>query len=618
MTSYADTAGTQIVNQVENIYNGLGQLTQQYQAVTGAVDPAATPSVQYTYSGPSNGSLPTSMTYPNGRVIDYSYSGGNLNGPLDQAIGRLDAIVDGANSGDAGTVLEQYSYLGLSTMVARNRPQSSVSLVSFVVGSVGAGGDQYVGLDQFGRVVSQNWVNSSGTSVDNYTYSYDASGNVTAKNNVLNSAYSETYTYDSLNRLTSTARNGSAYQSWNLDSQGNWNGYTSGGTAQTETTNSQNQITSISGSSTPTYDANGNMTQDQNGNTLVYDGWNRLVEVKNPSGAIIAQYSYNAMNYAVTVTYPQGNNEIPAGTTNYIYYNSSWQVLEVRTDGNAASSVSEQMVWSAAYINAAILQDAYSNGVIQPNSRLYFLQDANWDTTALVGYNPSTQRWGVVQRFVYDSYGNVTVLNADWSATPTGTQPMANALYQGMQYDPITGLYYGRARWYSPALGRWISQDPGGYDGGADPRQSGPSGPAGRVGSQRHCSACGAVPGAPPEQAAQSPGRGGGNLYAYEGANPVDSVDPTGLSPVDDWVIVHATCWYWDGGLVVQRETYVCHVYGNTPTCEPFGGSMVDESLFDVAYLKAMALLETSAIGCDYAEFQIGCEDLHDAYWDYY
>lgn len=98
----------------------------------------------------------------------------------------------------------------------------------------------------------------------------------------------------------------------------------------------------------------------------------------------------------------------------------------------------------------------------------------------------------------------------------------------------------------------------------------------------------------------------------------MDSVDPTGLSPVDDWVIVHATCWYWDGGLVVQRETYVCHVYGNTPTCEPFGGSMVDESLFDVAYLKAMALLETSAIGCDYAEFQIGCEDLHDAYWDYY
>ena len=85
--------------------------------------------------------------------------------------------------------------------------------------SVGAGGDQYVGLDQFGRVANQNWVNTAtGTSVDNYIYTYDQNGNVTAKNNVLNSAYSETYTYDLLNRLTAVTRGGAAYQSWNLDS----------------------------------------------------------------------------------------------------------------------------------------------------------------------------------------------------------------------------------------------------------------------------------------------------------------------------------------------------------------------------------------------------------------
>ena len=60
-TSYADTAGTQIVNQVENIYNGLGQLAFQYQAVTGAVDISTTPVVEYTYSSPSNGSRLTSM-----------------------------------------------------------------------------------------------------------------------------------------------------------------------------------------------------------------------------------------------------------------------------------------------------------------------------------------------------------------------------------------------------------------------------------------------------------------------------------------------------------------------------------------------------------------------------
>ncbi len=92
-TSYADTAGTQIVNQVENIYPGaaahtrrtggtgfrgveevfwaaarhgsmLGQLAFQYQAVTGAVDISTTPVVEYTYSSPANGSRITSMVYP--------------------------------------------------------------------------------------------------------------------------------------------------------------------------------------------------------------------------------------------------------------------------------------------------------------------------------------------------------------------------------------------------------------------------------------------------------------------------------------------------------------------------------------------------------------------------
>ncbi len=58
---------------------------------------------------------------------------------------------------------------------------------------------------------------------------------------------------------------------------------------------------------------------------------------------------------------------------------------------------------------------------------------------------------------------------------------MVNSLYQGMLYDPITGLYYGRARWYSASLGRWISQDPAGYVDGANGYQMESSGPVERV-----------------------------------------------------------------------------------------------------------------------------------------
>ncbi|NNM87142.1 MAG: hypothetical protein HKL95_01340, partial [Phycisphaerae bacterium] len=137
-------------------------------SVTGAVDTSTTPSVQYTYSDPSSGSRLISMVYPNGRTIDYSYGSGlsNNNAALDNAIGRLDGMVDGANSGDMGTVLEQYSYLGLSTIVARNHPQTGINLTLVgSAGSIGSGGDQYVGLDQFGRIADQKWINTTTTTI---------------------------------------------------------------------------------------------------------------------------------------------------------------------------------------------------------------------------------------------------------------------------------------------------------------------------------------------------------------------------------------------------------------------------------------------------------------------
>ncbi len=421
------------------------------------------------------------MVYPNGRTIDYNYSGTNLNSALDNAIGRLDAIVDGANSGEAGQVLEQYSYLGLSTIVARNHPQTNINLTYLgSSGSIGSGGDQYVGLDRFGRIADQNWVNTStGQSVDNFTYSYDANSNVTAENNLLDSAYSQTFTYDPLNRLGSSTLGGAAYQSWTLDSQGNWNSHTIYGNTQTQTANGQNQITSVSGGTAPTYDGNGNAVsmqltiQGAGGDaTLVYDAWNRLVAVKNSSGQIIAQYTYNAMGYRVTESYPLGGPGIAAGTTNYLYYDSQWQAIETRTNGTASNNVTSQMVWSAAYINAAILQDPWGGGNIALEGQTYFLQDANWNTVAVImpnlGPGPA---WFVGQRYVYSPYGNATILNADWSAAPSGETPAVDNLYQGMTLDPMTGLYYARNRNYSPTLGRWINQDPAGYINGANTYQ---------------------------------------------------------------------------------------------------------------------------------------------------
>ena len=318
---------------------------------------------------------------------------------------------------------------------------------------------------------------------------------------------------------------GQATQSWTLDSQGNWSSYTSNGVTQTQTANAQNQITSVSGTSaTPTYDASGNtvsmgLTTQPAGSvsTLVYDAWNRLVALKNSSGQIITQYTYNAMGYRITESYPLGGTGIPAGEINYIYYDSQWQAIEARTNGTANSDVTSQIVWSAAYINAAILQDAYSAGVIQSGARIYFLQDANWNTTAIVGL--VSGNWQVVQRYVYSPYGTITVLNADWSTPPAGTQPMVDNLYQGMTLDPVTGLYYARNRNYSPSLGRWINQDPAGYPGAA--AQARPLAPAGFRGIEKAFSAG--------ERRSLPLNINGANTYQFVESNPVAAVDPWGL-----------------------------------------------------------------------------------------
>ena len=48
-----------------------------------------------------------------------------------------------------------YDYLGLGTVVRRSHPQPAVDL-TFLGTGPGSGGDQYVGLDSFGRVIDQN------------------------------------------------------------------------------------------------------------------------------------------------------------------------------------------------------------------------------------------------------------------------------------------------------------------------------------------------------------------------------------------------------------------------------------------------------------------------------
>src|SRR5262249_43911989 len=155
-------------------------------------------------------------------------------------------------------------------------PQPGVNQTYLTPGGNPDGGDQYTGLDRFGRVVEQRWVNTNTSSnTDDFQYTYDQDGNVLTRTNGLNASFTEQYSYDNLNRLTSFTR-GSHSQTWSLDTLGNWSSFTNDSSTQTRTANAQNQITAISGASLPTYDNNGNTKSDDAGNLYTYDAWNRL------------------------------------------------------------------------------------------------------------------------------------------------------------------------------------------------------------------------------------------------------------------------------------------------------------------------------------------------------
>ncbi len=195
-----------------------------------------------------------------------------------------------------------------------------------------------------------------------------------------------------------------------------------------------------------------------------YDAWNRLVQVTDPAGQVIAKYSYNAMGYRISESYPQGGNGIAAGTVKYLYYSNNWQVLETRWNGTANTDVAHQYVWSQMYIDAMVLRDTYADGAIQPEARVYVQYDANFNTTALVSF--SNGLWGIGQRYTYTPYGVPTLRDGNFAPTSAGTP--WQYMHQGGRQDPITGLYLFRHRDYSPTLGNWIEQDPAGYINGGN------------------------------------------------------------------------------------------------------------------------------------------------------
>jgi RHS repeat-associated protein len=409
------------------------------------------------------------MTYPSGKVLSYDY--GTSNG-LNDVIGRLESLKEGT------LTLESYKYLGMGTLVERTQDQAGTRLTYLKQGSElnGEAADKYEGLDRFGRVVYQRWINSGGTSIDRYGYSYDRNSNRISKTNALYSVYDEGYAYDGLDRLTQVDRlsgtsdydHGYGSQARGLDALGNMASVVVDGVSESRTHNDQNQLTAI-GSNSLAYDNNGNSTTDDYGHTLVYDAWNRLVEVKH-GGTTLRTYAYDGIGRRVT-------EDTPSTDAVEVYYSDQWQVLEERT-GASGLTLHAQYVWSPVYVDALVLRDydANASGTFTVGERVYALQDANFDVTALVTWQTGTT-WAVSERFLYDPYGKFTTYDGSWNVQD---DTLAwNYQHQGLRLDRLTGSntagvstdgtgwYDNRYRVYSSTMMRFGQQDPMGYVDGA-------------------------------------------------------------------------------------------------------------------------------------------------------
>ncbi|HEY1381426.1 MAG TPA: RHS repeat-associated core domain-containing protein, partial [Gemmataceae bacterium] len=465
LTSYDATSGGSVVNQVERLYNGLGQLKDDREAPGGAVGVATTWTVSYTYSemaGGANHSRLELMAF--GAVLPHDYGYGAA-GSLDDRISRVARV-------DWYDYIEGITYLGLGTVVGRTFTNPGVSL-TYVGTGTGDGGDQYTGLDRFGRVVDQRWVNSSSTDLVRYQYGYDRDGNRLYQEDLVNSAMSEVYAYDGLNQLTgfqrgtlNASKDGitgtpSRSQSWTTDAAGNFASVTTDGTGVSRTTNAQNEVTAV-GSTSLAYDADGNTTADDQGHGLVYDAWNRLVRVTD-GATVLAEYGYDALSRRISETH--------GGVANILIVSAADQVL---AEGDGTNSA--LYFWDPTSADRPLLRVTGGSG-----AQAFALTGANGDVAAVVDATGAVQ-----ERYAYDPYGEVTFL------TPAYVTESASAvgwkyLHQGLRLDAAVDLYDNRARAYSPTLMRFLQNDPIGFRAG-DP-----------------------------------------NTYRYEADRPVDLLDPSGL-----------------------------------------------------------------------------------------
>ncbi len=284
----------------------------------------------------------------------------------------------------------------------------------------------------------------------------------------------------------------------------------------TKVTNKKVTPSSVISEFTYTPDAVGNRKQmvAPNGtHTYKYDSLHRLIEVTYP-GPVTDAYTYDAVGNRLTkngtgYTYDAADQLLTAGSTNYAYDKNGNQTSRVSGSSDIFAYDHENRLTSATVAGQAS-SSSYNGDGLRITHTAGATTTYKWDIAAslpvVLQDDANTYVYGldlisatdssptpVQTYFLYDGLGStVNLTDGSGTVTATYTYDVFGAhtgggsnqwLFTGEQRDGDSSLYYLRARYYDPAIGRFLGRDP--------------------------------LP--------------GGNLYAYVGSNPVNYADPSGL-----------------------------------------------------------------------------------------
>lgn len=418
-------------------YDSMGRLTTKTVVIG-----TRTFSVGYSWgdSGTALDKL-TAITYPSGSRVNYGYD----------SKGFVNAIsVNAVNSNGVGFTATTSTLLGSVTYNAENQPTGW---------QWSDGKARTIGYDSQGQVVSYTLgdPNGAGNKAGSLrTLTRDPAGRITAYSHTNNgsavTSLDQSFAYDSLNRLTAHTQ-ASGTTAYTYDATGNRTAKTVGGTPYTNTVAStSNRLTQVQnplGTNSISYDAAGNITGDGS-ITFGYSDRGRMSSATTAGGTVT--YVYNALNLRVRKS--AATSLVPTGQSHFVYDENGQLLGEYDASGNP--------LYETIYLGMVPVGALKQTGTAGGNNLAVSVYNVHSDqiaTPRLITQQDHTIVWR------WDGAEAFGATAPDQNPSNLGTFAY-NQRFPGQTYDNETGLFQNWNREYNARLGRYTQSDPIGLAGG--------------------------------------------------------------------------------------------------------------------------------------------------------